>query len=49
MPWKLHKELIVGGTTSVGIDPTSRYIVVVSHSGRGLFKLSDGNQVCRRR
>lgn len=47
MSWKLHKSLSVGGTTSVGIDPSSRYLVVVSHSGRGLFKLSDGSRVAR--
>ena len=47
MSWTLHKRLIVGGTTSVGIDPDSRYVLVVSHSGRGLFKLSDGRRVAR--
>jgi len=47
MPWILHKKLIVGGATSVGIDPSSRYLLVVSHSGRGLFKLSDGTRVAR--
>src|SRR5467141_2444972 len=47
MSWKLHKKLIVGGATSVGIDASSRYLVVVTHSGRGLFKLSDGKRVAR--
>jgi hypothetical protein len=47
MPWELHKKLIVGGATSVGIDPSSTYLVVVSHSGRGLFKLADGSRVAR--
>jgi len=47
MVWELHKKLIVGGATSVGIDPSSRYLVVVSHSGRGLFKLSDGKRIAR--
>ena len=47
MPWELQKKLIVGGATSVGIDPSSRYLVVISHSGRGLFKLADGRRVAR--
>jgi hypothetical protein len=47
MPWELHKKFIVGGVTSVGIDPSSRYLVVVSHSGRGLFKLSDAKRIAR--
>jgi hypothetical protein len=47
MLWMLHKKLIVGGVTSIGIDSTSRYLVVVSHSGRRFFKLSDGSRVAR--
>jgi hypothetical protein len=47
MAWKPHAKLIVGGATSVGIDSSSRYVVVVSHSGRGLFKLSDGRRIAR--
>src|SRR5256885_4598144 len=47
MPWEFHKSLIVGGTTSVGIDPSSRYLLIVSHSGRGLFELCDGKRIAR--
>jgi hypothetical protein len=47
MAFEFFKSLIVGGATSVGIDPSSKYLLVVSHSGRGLFKLSDGRRVAR--
>jgi hypothetical protein len=45
--WELQKRIIAGGVTAVGIDPSSKYLVVVSHSGRGIFRLSDGSRVAR--
>ncbi|HVY69546.1 MAG TPA: hypothetical protein VHH73_06430 [Verrucomicrobiae bacterium] len=47
MAWKLHKTLVAREVTSIGIDPASKYVVVISHSGRGLFKLSDGRRVAK--
>jgi hypothetical protein len=45
--WKFKFRVHAGGVTAVGIDPSSKYLVVVSHSGRGVFLLSDGCRVAR--
>jgi hypothetical protein len=45
--WELKKRIPAGGVTAVGIDADSKYLVVVSHSGRGIFRLSIGSCVAR--
>src|SRR5687767_6834819 len=45
--WELKKRIPAGGVTAVGIDPDSKYLMVVSHSGRGIFRLSSGRRVAR--
>src|SRR5438270_11848300 len=39
--------LHVGGLVAVGFDPTARYLLTVSHSGRGVFDTVSWNRVAR--
>src|SRR5690349_18250273 len=39
--------VLVGGLVAMGLDPTGRYLLVVSHSGRGVFEVSDWRRVAR--
>ena len=40
-------QLHVGGLVAVGIDPSGRYLLTVSHSGRGVFETSTWQRVAR--
>ena len=37
----------MGGLTEIGIDRSSQYLIAVSHGGRGIFRLVDGERVAR--
>jgi hypothetical protein len=39
--------LHVGGVVAIGFDPTGRYMLVVSHSGRGVFDTRTWQRVAR--
>ena len=39
--------LHVGGVVAIGFDPTGRYALVVSHSGRGVFDTRSWQRVAR--
>jgi hypothetical protein len=43
MPQYLH----VGGLVAVGFDPTGRYLLTVSHAGRGVFEVGTWQRVAR--
>lgn len=47
MKWKLEKEIVVGGLTALGFSGNSKYLLVVGHSGRGLFGVSSGLSIAR--
>jgi len=47
MKWSKIHDLIMGGTTGLGISPDSKYILAVSHNGRGLFDITTGERVAR--
>lgn len=40
-------NLNVGGVIAMGIDQSSRYLITVSHSGRGIFELCNGKKLHR--
>lgn len=48
-PWTQRVDLHTGGLTGVGTDAASRYLLVVSHDGRGVFDLASGERVARDR
>src|SRR4051812_12593163 len=39
--------LHVGGVVAIGFDPTGRYALVISHSGRGVFDTQTWQRVAR--
>jgi hypothetical protein len=41
------KHLLVGGVVAVGFDVSGRSLLVVSHSGRGLFAVDGWTRVAR--
>jgi hypothetical protein len=40
-------QLHIGGLVAVGVDPTGRYLLTVSHAGRGLFDSLTWQRVAR--
>lgn len=40
-------ELLVGGLVAMGFDATGRYLLTVSHSGRGVFDSKNWQRVAR--
>jgi hypothetical protein len=40
-------HLLIGGFVAVGLDPTGRYLLTVSHSGRGVFDTTTWQRVAR--
>ena len=42
-----HKFIHIGGLVAVGFDKTGKYILAVSHSGRGIYELSTWQRVAR--
>ena len=43
----MTKNLFVGGLVAAGFDPTGRYLLTVSHSGRGLFATDTWERIAR--
>ena len=41
------KYLHVGGVTAMGFDPTGEYLLVISHSGRGVFSTKTWERIAR--
>jgi len=39
--------LLIGGLVAVGFDPTGEYLLVISHSGRGVFSIKTWTRVAR--
>jgi hypothetical protein len=42
------KHLLVGGLVAMGFDNTGKYLLTVSHSGRGVFVTETWKPVARR-
>lgn len=42
-----NRFLIVGGLVAVGFDPTEAFLLVVSHSGRGVFRTTGWSRIAR--
>ncbi len=47
MPWAHHKTIMLGGLVAVGFDSSNRYLLAVSHNGRGLFDLASGERIAK--
>jgi hypothetical protein len=47
MAWKPHGSLLMGDTLAVGFTSDSRFLLVVSVSGRGLYDIESGRKVAR--
>lgn len=43
----MQKYLLVGGLVAAGFDPSGRYLLTVSHSGRGVFAVGSWERVAR--
>ena len=43
----LPKHLFVGGLVAMGFDPSGKYLLTVSHSGRGVFSAETWERVAR--
>jgi hypothetical protein len=41
------KYLHVGGVIAMGFDPTGEYLLVISHSGRGVFSTKKWERIAR--
>ena len=39
--------LNIGGLIAIGFDPTGRYMLTITHSGRGVYTVSDWKRVAR--
>jgi hypothetical protein len=44
---KMKKILHVGGVIALGFDPTESFLLVVSHSGRGVYETASWSRVAR--
>jgi hypothetical protein len=43
----VDRYLHIGGVVAIGFDPTSEYLLVISHSGLGVFSTSTWDRVAR--
>jgi hypothetical protein len=43
MPFHLH----VGGLVAAGFDPSGKYLLTISHAGRGLFAVGTWERIAR--
>lgn len=43
----MTKHLFIGGLVAAGFDSTGAYLLVISHSGRGVFATSSWERVAR--
>jgi hypothetical protein len=42
-----RNTLFVGGLVAMGFDPSGRFLLTVSHAGRGVFETGTWNRVAR--
>jgi hypothetical protein len=47
--WRRIAAVPVGGLTAVGFSATERYLLILSHDGRGVLETSTGQRVARDR
>ena len=47
MAWKLVKTVAVGGLVNIGFVENSNLLLVVSHSGQGIFDCLTGEKIAR--
>ena len=47
MSWKLVSNIAIGGLLNIGFVPDSKFLVVVSGNGRGIFDCSNGEKLAR--
>ena len=43
----MERYLHIGGVVAVGFDPTGEYVLVVTHSGRGVFSTRTWERIAR--
>lgn len=43
----MNRYLIIGGLVAVGFDTTGEYLLVITHSGRGVFSTRTWERVAR--
>ncbi len=43
----MTKNLFIGGMVAGGFDATGKYLLAISHAGRGLFTVGDWERVAR--
>ena len=43
----MTKHLFVGGLVAAGFDPSARFLLTVSHAGRGVFSVGTWERVAR--
>ncbi len=43
----MKKHLFIGGLVAAGFDPEGKYLLTVSHSGRGVFATGSWERVAR--
>jgi hypothetical protein len=43
----VERYLHIGGVVAVGFDPTGEYLLVITHSGRGVFSTRTWERVAR--
>ena len=43
----MTKRLFIGGLVAAGFDPTGAYLLVISHSGRGVYATGSWERVAR--
>jgi hypothetical protein len=44
---KTNVHLNIGGLVAAGLDPTGKYLLAVSHSGRGVFSTATWERLAR--
>jgi hypothetical protein len=43
----MSKYLLIGGLVAMGLDPMEKFLLVVSHSGRGVYSTDSWSRICR--
>jgi hypothetical protein len=43
----MPKHLFIGGLVAVGFDPIGAYLLIISHSGRGVFSTASWERIAR--
>lgn len=45
--WEFKTEFAMGGTTDVGFSPDSKNLLIITHSGRGLYDVNNLELITR--